>query len=54
MCITFLHANPSATGGQPKMVVANNRDEKFSRPTGELKWSDDDILASENAYTCRF
>ncbi|CDW55098.1 Splicing factor 3A subunit 1 [Trichuris trichiura] len=38
MCITFLMVNPNAVGRQWQVVLINNRDEEFDRPTNPAQW----------------
>ncbi|KFD51600.1 hypothetical protein M513_07479 [Trichuris suis] len=38
MCITFLMVNPDAVGRQWQVILINNRDEEFDRPTDPAEW----------------
>uniref|UniRef100_A0A5S6R521 Transport and Golgi organization protein 2 homolog n=1 Tax=Trichuris muris TaxID=70415 RepID=A0A5S6R521_TRIMR len=38
MCLTFLMVNPNAVGPQWQVVLINNRDEEFDRPTSQAEW----------------
>lgn len=37
MCMGFIFINPDPNG-KYKLIVMDNRDEFFDRPTGELNW----------------
>ncbi len=46
MCVTFVYINPEAIGSSEKyqLIVLNNRDENYDRPTSLARW-EGDVLA---------
>ncbi len=47
MCITFVLVNTRARADEWKLVIANNRDEFYQRPTSKANWRDNDVLCGE-------
>jgi len=47
MCVTFIALNPSTDGERYKLIIVNNRDEYYLRPTSKLTW-ENGILAGRD------
>lgn len=49
MCVTFIYLNPDGVGNEDdyQLIVLNNRDENFDRPTSLAAW-ENDILAGRD------
>jgi hypothetical protein len=47
MCVTFFYIDNDASKSSPvpyRLILANNRDEVYSRPTGVLAWQPGGLL----------
>ena len=43
MCLLFMYLSDDRFEGKYRIIIANNRDEFWSRPTKPLSWSDNGV-----------
>ncbi|XP_037801984.1 transport and Golgi organization 2 homolog [Penaeus monodon] len=53
MCLLFVYINPDPKEGEYKVILVNNRDEFYSRPTKPAYFWDSGILGGADMYTGR-
>lgn len=51
MCLTFLYVSPDDDCGKYQLVLINNRDESYQRPTANASFWTKDILCSELLFS---